>query len=173
MSAWVCDREHFDVLVCAALHASSRLSWWQVDENGGYAGWRYLDEMAETRESDEYVTPSMLGDMLVRENVRSVSYRYPNDDVEAGELPGPIDAYYLGPYVYRSPSFIPTPGQVFKAIDCIDYQSCEHPEWRTSEACAFLRVLREAYCARVDGYEEAPWGFDSSTVTHSDIRRVI
>lgn len=169
MSAWVCDKEHFDVLVKAALHGASAqntmsgvrgpISWWQVDEAGAFAGWRRLYTV-ERDDTDE-MTPSAFGQMLVNENVRSVAYRYPDTNPDEGNMPGPVDAYYMGPYVYRDPGFTPTPGQVFKAIDCLDYQSCEHPGWRTSEAYAALASLRDAYCQQVDGYDDAPWGFDA------------
>jgi hypothetical protein len=172
MSAYVVNKEHIDLMVRAALHAHQsrhpgdgrRLSWWRVDETGGYAGWNELNVHAETMQGDEYkqyVTPSQLGQMLVNENVASVAARYPDDDVDQGELPGPCDAYYIGPYVYRDPRKDLTPGQVFKAIDCLDYQSCEHDGWTTSEAYSFLRSLRKAYCDRVADYEDAPWGFSA------------
>lgn len=163
MSAYVVSKTHIDVLVRAALHYGGRdgFRWWRTDENGDYDGWRKLDKFADSyagmrdREHLELVSPSRAGQILVSENVASVSYRYPDDDVDAGELPGPTDAYYLGPYVYSDPRYVLTPAEVFKAIDCLDYQSCEHPEWRSSEAYALLRSLREAACGAVDGYSAA------------------
>lgn len=170
MSAFVVDKKHIDLLVRAAEHAypdgqpgvTTKMSWWRVDDDGEYAGWRELNRNAETMEDDDYkayFTPSQVGQILVDENVASVSSRYPDDDVDTGELPGPIDAYYMGPYVYNDPGRDLTPGEVFKAIDCLDYQSCEHDGWRKSEAFAFLAALRHAYCRRVSEYEEAPWEF--------------
>lgn len=178
MSAFVVDKAHIDLMVCAADYygrqgfQGSKMQWWQVDENGEYAGWRYLFANEDSRE--EYYTLSQLGQILVNENVRSVSYRYSEpgrtyyygaeaassmDDLDAdvGDLPGPCDAYYMGPYVYTNPGRILTPGEVFKAIDCLDYQSCEHPEWRKTEAFAFLTALREQVCRSVDGYADASW----------------
>lgn len=177
MSAYVVDKREIDLLVRAALHAhpagqpgtTREMSWWRVDETGDYAGWRELDPNAEHRTDDDYkafYTPSQLGQILVSENVRSVAYRYSEpgravyygpeaaagmDDLDAdqGELPGPCDAYYMAPYVYADPGRDLTPGEVFEAIDCLDYQSCEHDGWRKSEAFAFLTSLRKAYCDRV------------------------
>lgn len=168
MSAHVVAKIHIDVLVRAALDAPKSESpietfkWWRVDEEGEYAGWRVLDRYAEQRpgtEHEEFYTPSQLGQILVSENVASVCARYPNDDPD-GDLPGPNDAYYIAPYVYSDPGRSFSPGEVFSAIDYLDYQSCEHDGWRRSEAFAFLEQLREAYCRKVDGYEDAPWGFD-------------
>jgi|SRR5579862_6512310 len=171
MSAYVVDKHHIDCLVSAALRAhpagqpgsTRNLSWWRVDEDGEYAGWRELSVYAEQMIDDEYkayYTPSALGQILVDENVASVAYRYPSDNVDGGELPGPCDAYYLGPYVYEDPRLEMTPGAVFRAIDCLDYQSCEHEGWRKSEAFAFLTALRKAYCDRVaaeDPVAERMW----------------
>ena len=160
MSAYVVNKRDIDLLVKAALRSGpagnpgirQQLAWWRVDESGEYTGWNQVDEFAEHRSSDDYkqfVTPSRLGQALVDENVRSVAYRYPNTNPDAGDLPGPIDAYYMGPYVYSDPRVDLTPGAVFELIDCLDYQSCEHPEWRRSEAFAFLAALRKAWCDRV------------------------
>lgn len=175
MSAFVVSKVHVDLLVRAALEAKehgSPFQWWRVDGSGKYEGWRRLDPLAEGLDDEsehpaEYMvrcSPSAAGQLLVSENVRSVHHRYPGDDVDAGELPGPCDAFYMGPYVYEDPGYTMSPGEVFKAIDCLDYQSCEHEGWTTSEAFSFLRSLRDAYCRRVDGYEAAPWGWESSSL---------
>lgn len=166
MSAHIVSKQHIDLLVRAAEHAhltryagdGRSLTWWRTDDEGRYAGWRQLARNAETREDDDYkafCTPSQLGQMLVSENVRSVYHRYPDTDPDAGDLPGPTDAYYMGPYVYEDLRRDLTPGEVFRAIDCLDYQSCEHPEWYASEAYAFLVALRKAYCDRIADAEEA------------------
>lgn len=163
MSAFVVDKYHIDLIVRAAEHygrqgmQGARMQWWQVDEDGEFAGWRYLNANEDTRE--EYYTLSQLGQILVSENVASVAGRYPDTNPDVGDLPGPCDAYYMGPYVYTDPGRVLTPGQVFKAIDCLDYQSCEHAGWRKSEAFAFLTALRHKVCAAVSDYEDAPWEF--------------
>jgi hypothetical protein len=166
MSAFVVDKSDIDRLVRAALYAHQshypgdrrQMQWWRVDEQGDYAGWNKLYELAETRAGDDYmqyVTPSYLGQILVSENVASVAYRYEDCTPDAGDLPGPCDAYYMGPYVYSDPREDLTPGAVFELIDRLDYQSCEHPGWRTSEAHAFCVALRKAYCDRVIYAESA------------------
>ena len=178
MSAYIVDKVEIDLLVRAALHAHRAqyagdgrfFSWWRTDEEGEFAGWNELRVNAEDMSGDDYkqyVTPSTLGQILVNENVTSVGYRYstPGRTVYYGAeaaaemedddmLPGPCDRYYIGPYVYADPRRDLTPGEVFQAIDCLDYQSCEHPGWRKSEAFAFLTSLRKAYCDRV-AYDES------------------
>jgi len=201
MSAWIVDRTHIDLLVKAAIHygqadntpegmtmiyssapSQEIMGWWQTDADGRYAGWRHL-VLANPENRDDWYTPSQLGQILVSENVASVSYRYSEPgrtgyygaeqaaelgadlDPDAGELPGPIDAYYMAPYVYTDPGYVLSPGEVFHAIDCLDYQSSEHDGWRTSEAFAFLAALRDRACCFVDGYKASPWGWDADALS--------
>lgn len=159
MSAFVVDKAHIDLLVRAAEHygrtADDRFRWWRPDENGDFAGWRELDPFADG-DDPERLTRSQLGQILVDENVRSVHHRYPRDNADLGELPGPIDAYYLGPYVYDDPGFAPEPDEVFAAIDCLDYQSCETDDWRRTEAFMLLEALRGVTCKAVGNRGEVP-----------------
>lgn len=192
MSAWIVHKTHIDLLTRFALRASGRESfqWWQVNEQGEYAGWRRLDELA-SGEDPERFSPSQFGQLLVSENVESVAYRYSEpgrsyyygqdvaqamEDLAEAELPGPCDRYYLAPYVYANPGYTLTPGELFAAIDCLDYQSCEHDGWRRSEAFAALEALRGAACRQVDGYADAPHGWEASDLQGKALefsRRVI
>lgn len=133
MSAYIVDRATIDALVHAAISV----------RDFGYQ-W----------------TPDAIGQMLTDANVASVRYRYYRDDDDS--LPGPVSAEWKTPYTFplyestRWPS--PDLGFVFKQLSCFEYQSCERPDWRDSEAFAFCEALRHAYIARVPGYESAPWG---------------
>ena len=104
----------------------------------------------------DLLNASEVGDMLVRECVRSVHYRY--DDSE--ELPGPDDAYWTEPY--RFPTYVrmgPGPAAwLAKQIACYEYQACEHPEWDGSEAHALCEAMRLQILRTLPGYEAAPWG---------------
>lgn len=163
MSAWVVSKTHIDLMVKAADAYSRRygyteFGWWRTDEKGEFAGWYRLGSSRDGGDIVEYVTWTEAGQMLVDECVKSVRYRYPSD--EPSDLPGPTERYYLEPYVFEDPGYVLTPAEVFKAIDCYDYQSCEHPGWRQSSAYQFCESLRHAVCRGVEGYEDAPWGFD-------------
>lgn len=167
VSAYVVGKTHVDLLVRAAAEygaarGGGHFRWHRVDEEGDYAGWRELRLHGECYETEhlEYVTPSVAGQVLVSENVRSVHFRYPDSDVDAGDLPGPIDAYWMGPYVYSDPGYTLSAGEVFAAIDTLDYQSCEHRGWPRSEAFALLRSLRSVVCQSVPGYGSSPGGGD-------------
>lgn len=168
MSAYVLSKEQISELVKAAVTAyppgrpgtGHNLSWWRVDEDGNYDGWREVDRFGREGgdEHRQYCSPSELGRMLLEENVKSVNYRY--SSAGRASYYGPDhgleddDTEYDVEFEYVDPRKDLTPGAVFRAIDCLDYQSCEHPGWRSSEAFSFLRSLRKAYCDRVIEAEE-------------------
>jgi len=47
---------------------------------------------------------------------------------------------------------------VIKQAHCLDYQSCEHDDWYTSEAYKHMRDAIDHATTRLDGYDDAPWG---------------
>lgn len=163
MSAFVVDKVHIDVIV-AGLRGGTR---------GAGLNARAID-------------PDATGAELVAENVVSVACRYPDDDVEAGELPGPADPYYLRGYRWTDPGFRPTAAEMYAAVRCLEYQSCEHPGWEGSAAaalCAGVRAeieatvsaaRRYARAAESSGrpaswpaYDAAPWEFTTESAAVS------
>lgn len=148
MSAWLLDYAHIRYLVRAAMKLPHPhpLSWvWNIDpETGSY-------DRAVLRPGD-YDEATRIGQVLVDENIASVRARYPSKPCEDRE------------FVYN-PSFVGLPKatdpvQVLKALDCYEYQSCEHAGWRSSEARAFVRFLRKAAIGALPGYDEAEWAID-------------
>jgi hypothetical protein len=124
MSAWIVGSDHLDLLLTAAL------SW----------------DLLNPDDADE------TGRMLWRENLASVAYRYPAD--RDGDRPGPIDfkdrdvnAYHLQPYPGRV-----DPEVVDQAAASLAYQSCEHPGWAASPACAFVTRLKTEARDRTSAY---------------------
>lgn len=178
MSAWIVSKEHIDVMVKAALEGPSDNEGNMLYLNG--TRWDdfywYVDNEKRpltAANADE------IGDMLVRENVRSVNHRYSyagripyygeegaTELEERGddELPGPIDKYWVESYHYTDPGFRPTVAEIVKTIGCFEYQSCEHDEWKNSEAFIFCRELREAALAVMPGKAEAPWGWEAEDI---------
>ena len=140
VSAFIEDKEHMDVLVRAADHASVRnrhpMSWFEGD----------------TRHSLTDYTSDELGQVLTDWNVRSVSWRYP--DCKLSELPGQIDHWWTEPYKFAIPTREHSEVQVLKAIDGYEYQACEHPDWEQSNAYAFLNALRREFIRLLPGYDE-------------------
>jgi hypothetical protein len=126
----------------------------------------------------EVVPPSVLGQRLVDECMASVLARYPDCDPDAGDLPGPRDAYYMGPYAWepylaaeaglparRTPAEVLPPAStvvIAKQIAHYEYQSCEHEGWRDSEARAFCHALGDSLLRSLPGWEQAPWGIDTA-----------
>lgn len=133
-------------------HIGAILRWYLFDL--GPAEWR-------PRWRDHQPTREDAIDMaaaLAFECYRSVRYRYPD-----GELPGPVafedspvvvDVSNLG--VYKQLSAV----GVIKACHCLEYQSCEHPEWQSSEAKRLLTDISNTAIGRLPGYEAAAWHID-------------
>ena len=142
MSAWVVSKAHINAMVDAGLNVHYKpMHWYPKGKDGS--------------SSLTLETASEVGQMLLDECVKSVSYRY--DDSEVTGLPGRSDAAYLIPFEYKRLFDPPTPVEVLKMIDCYGYQSCEHPEWEDSEAHCFCQALRKQMINKLPGYEEAPW----------------
>ncbi|MEU1527114.1 hypothetical protein ABZ413_33490 [Nocardia rhamnosiphila] len=80
-----------------------------------------------------------LGQLLWDENVRSVDHLYRESNP-------------LKRYVLHTTEGDLDPLAVLKAIDCYAYQSCEHPEWKDSDAHAWVTQLREAIYTAAPGY---------------------
>jgi hypothetical protein len=94
---------------------------------------------------------------LARECVSSVSYRYPT--VPLDDLPGPSQdsiadrPEFTHADFYAAPRL--TPVECLKACACLEYQSCEHPGWDTSQACGELEKIRRAAIRALPGYDSA------------------
>lgn len=97
--------------------------------------------------------PQGLGEILYKANVYSVDYRYP---AHAGdEAPA---------YVWKPsgpiPATLENTVKFLKALDCLEYQSCEPPAWDESQAYKIIQALRAMAVNVLPGYDSAPWGID-------------
>lgn len=139
MSAYVCNPEHFGVLAAfAALNDCAIYEW---------------------ERSAAIDTAQAVARGLARENIRSVAYRYGPDD-----LPGPnmspddileAAALYAAHFVVHPQRLRPV--QVFKLVQCLDYQSCETDDWQTTLAKRQLDWITNAALRQLPGYEDARW----------------
>lgn len=168
------SKAHIDALVTAGLDVQCKPLTWIAqpitDEeeseafvSGGFEGTAAL--YRERRRELTYLTADEVGRMLWGECARSVMYRYP-DIADGGDWPGPADfetEQVMGYTFQRLPGVV-DPVVVLKALSCYEYQSCEHPEWRSSEAWQFCNALRDAMVDKLPGYEKAPWGIDDRSV---------
>lgn len=152
MSAYIVSRQHIAFLVTAAIVASeSRVNYHSFSFYS-----RTRSERVTLRSGDRKLAAE-LANMLWRENIASVSHRYPNES--SATLPGPVgENFVFTESDFRARAGAPAPVAVFKSIRCFEYQSCEHPGWRDSDACAFCESLVDAYIERLPGYEAASWG---------------
>lgn len=121
-----------------------------------------------------YETADAVGEMLLRQNVRSVRYRYPDDT--ADDLPGPSDTEWAHTYAFdmRARLWELPAVVVLKTIDCYEYQSCEDDDWHVSEAYQFCDALRHAAIHSIHGYDNANgWTFrrpvDSGAIVLTDL----
>jgi len=112
MSAFVCMPEHIGLLAAVTVDSA-----------------RAVDR-----------TPAAVAALLARENIASVAYRYP-DDKGNGDRPGPcltdeqiVEAAEL--YAEHFSDNLPDlPARsIVNMARCLDYQSCEPPTWKGSEA---------------------------------------
>jgi hypothetical protein len=99
------------------------------------------------------LTPNEIGQILLDENVRSASARYPNESIDS--LPGPCDksrvlAYRFQPVAHQLAAW------VVKACDCVRYQSCETDDYEDTLAYKVLDAIREAAIRHL--VVDAPWG---------------
>ncbi len=148
MSAYIVEKNHILYLLAAvnslAIQRGSAFSYY-------HSGERH-------RVESDPKSLAELGNLLWRENIASVSHRYPGES--SATLPGPRDGFYtIAPAdIARHIWTEINPVQVLKACDCLAYQSCEHPEWRSSAAKAIIDELRSAGWHSLPGYEKAAWG---------------
>ena len=135
MSAFIVGHAHIDALLTYAV--AKRLYFYDPETG-------VRDITAQT--ADE------IGRILLLENERSVAYRYPGTN----DLPGTIGeeanayafTYFAGPMSAL---------QAIKAARCLDYQSCEHPEWEASLAKRIVDAIIVTAVADLPGYDNAAW----------------
>ena len=148
MSAFIVDRNHIRYLVASAL--------WVAGKAGSIDRFSWYHH--ETRHELTSVNATEVGQMLWDENIVSVKYRYPEFGGPADPLPGPMNEDFVYLHKVAPVGFKPELAQVMKSIDCYSYQSCEHPDWESSSAWAFVQELRKRTSCVLPGYEEAEWG---------------
>lgn len=150
MSAWVVDKKHIDLIVkCSIVGPRDAESWmrptWATNDSDDWREREYCE--ATLAEADR------IGFMLATENVASVCYRYDDDSADMYE---DMLSYEYG----RGPVYAMTCVEALKALSFLEYQSCEHPGWETSEAKRFCEAVRDSVIHALPGMDAAPWGWD-------------
>lgn len=143
MSAWVVSKGHIDYIVSAQKFVRPG------DFNVFHGGRRVT------------MTPTEWGKVLWTENMLSVSYRYPQD--APNELPGPISfegQSTIDLYDFKERVDVTRMG-AYKALDSLDYQSCDRPEWQETLAKAYVDTLQHSLVTSSPEYDAADtWSVD-------------
>jgi hypothetical protein len=132
VSAYVVATPHINALVRLALEGPIGVP---VDPGNTWHSIYFGDGRLTPDRADE------LGQALLRENLRSVNYRYS----EHRRRPA---------YKYNGGRQLTVPEAIL-AISGYHYQACEHPGWERSEVYRFLFRLLDAVASRVPGVSEA------------------
>ena len=110
-----------------------------------------------TFEDEARTERDLLVHILDKANVKSLDARYPNDKHDLIAEPCFITMDRTLNYFEVNPL---TPAEMFNAIHCLEYQSCEFKGWPQSDACTLLGMISKSSQRRVPGYDDAPWGMD-------------
>jgi hypothetical protein len=126
----MCSDAHFDALITFAIARKVQIT----DPRTNHT--------AITEE-----TATAFGEILKRENARSLFSRY--EDVDDRE-----------PYAFKKYPHVMTDGQAAVALSCADYQSCESDDWSTTLAHAVLEAIRATVTEPAQRDRSAPWGIN-------------
>lgn len=138
MSAYILSSNHIDALIHVALFGP-------IDA----ANWHAPSFSNPSRTLDVF-TADKLGAELEREMYASVSARYPTRE---NGTPSP----YKFPHTLFTVRPFLTTVAALKLLQCYEYQSCEHGDWKASATRRFCDHLKDALIMQLPGYDAAPW----------------
>lgn len=141
------DSAHVDAIIHAALTLTDVARYIRY----GNPAWTLADN------------PTRAGQVLLRENAESMAYRYNMKDMDNDADGGTRPVEYLGylaqadDYAYdaRKPRKLYTVPQILVALHSLEYQSCERPEFRQTEAHDLIRSIEGALIRAIPGYAAA------------------
>lgn len=96
--------------------------------------------------ADNTVTEKDIAKILYEANLKSVSDRYPNQK-------WPKFRFDSRGHIAGA-----SPVQWIKAAKCLQYQSCEYPEYGDSAAYKMTQAVIDHNIGQLPGYEDAEWG---------------
>lgn len=130
MSAFIVNQNHINALVNYAI------------ENNLYLP-NFLDKTGNCKKITSENAQKVVN-ILIRENCISVNYRYNENN------------FLKYKFVEKKNKY--SHAQIIQFVDCLDYQSCEHPKWERSLACAILMKIKNcAYSNIVKLPENLEW----------------
>lgn len=100
--------------------------------------------------------------LLDKENAKSICNRYYEKESNLSEYTNLHEFSY---YDFDSEHWsVFDPVQVLKSIQYYIYQSCEHPEFKSSEAYSFLETLKDISISLISDNERFVWGTPERSV---------
>lgn len=127
MSAFVVSDNHINVLLTFAIIKRASYYW----------------RPAQARMQISADNADQIGQILLEENFRSVNYRYSDSE--------PPHRYQY--QRVRSDNYSAV--DVLKAVNCLDYQSCETPDWPDTHAYAILDGIKDRAIRALPGYDDS------------------
>lgn len=157
MSAFICGPDHIKALAVYAIgrrHGSMRVGPNYLKYDGG-------DARIDGRSEEEIAT--YYANILYCENIRSVQSRYPDDSFD--DLPGLIQKPEMLEVTHQDIAWQAVYGHlkavdILKMCDCLEYQSCETDDYRSTLAFKLLDRIRGAAIHDLPGYDSAPWEWE-------------
>ena len=150
MSAFVVSKKHIDAMLTFGL-SCGELTWrlpgakfageYEKGQPWGPAAIAVHEEYFRTLLEEN---ATRIGQMLWDENYLSVNHRY--DKEQQSQI------YEFSWYKGKLESL-----QILKAINCYEYQTCEHLGWEDSEAYAFCDALRRLAIYHLPRYNKMIW----------------
>jgi hypothetical protein len=149
MSAYLVDKATIDAIVSFAHTKGQSIT---VKKLVG-PGWTSIHDL----------DPHTIGHALWTENAKSVAFRYDEPIDETDYAYRPVHARVDGSKGGVGVLVKISAADIVRIIDCLEYQSCEHPEWEESWACDTLRRIKECAVQKLIP-ESAPWGLRDGQV---------
>src|SRR4051812_37320093 len=145
------NKVHIDLLVYLAAIGPKEVA----GGRGHWSPFRWRHDGHDWTVDHEPANRTLVGRLLWTENARSVRARYEDADES-----GMVDQEEIDLYVWEPPAnglagmpgchgYHATAVEGLKAVDCFEYQSCEHGGWRESSAFAYCDVMRRHLVAYV------------------------
>lgn len=133
MSAFQVHNAHINALANYAIAISRRVY------RGNFSYYSRAKGCRVTLDDEQAV-----GQMLTDANNESVCYRYRQ----------PLEPI---PFVHSYGGGLLEPVQILKAVNCLNYQSCEVEDWEDSDAKAVLDAIMHMAFRQLPGYDDAAW----------------
>ena len=128
MSAYLCDPKDFALLAAYALKPSAPRHFYNISAS----------ESIDIKNTTDFAM------ILLKENIKSLEYRYPKYGPAGGMLSGSLKDFFSevwdatkARYDYNDLV------KVKEILYCFDYQACEHSDYYESDAYHLVRGLKD------------------------------